>query len=143
MDRISGVNPGTGIRASWGNGVVDELRRQYIIPGNGIKVTRTTKGTVIEIDSPPEQQAGGTSGEVVSDVIPCLVYGGTGLTGYDATLYANGLGEKSTGTGTLYCPEVSTHAYLPDGTSVLAHVCPATYTASDEEGDEIAEGGGE
>lgn len=138
-DRINKVVPGTGIRASWGNDVIDQLRRLHLIPGNGIKISTSAKGTVISLDIPQEQNGGG--GVAVSDVIPCIVTGNTDdpIHGYKVELYPNGLID-STGarSGTLYLPEVSTQTKLPNETSILAHVCEATFTQSDEEGDDIA-----
>lgn len=136
-DRINKVVPGTGIRASWGNDVIDQLRRLHLIPGNGIKISTSSKGTRIDLDLP--QEASGSSGVAISDVIPCVVTGPTLSLkdGYDVTLYANGFGEGPTGDGKLYLPEVATHTTLPIGTSILAHVCPANYTQSDQENEDI------
>lgn len=133
MDRINGVRAGTGISAKWGNDIVDQLRRLHLIPGNGIKISTSAKGTRIDLDLPQEQSS--SSGVAISDVIPCLVKDATGVGGYKVTLYANGFGEAQTGTGTLYIPELSTHTELPYGTSILAHVCEATYTQSGQDGD--------
>lgn len=133
MDRINGVRAGTGIRASWGNDVIDQLRRLHLIPGNGIKVSTSSKGTRIDLDLP--QESSSNANAIASDVIPCIVGNSNGAKGYDVTLYANGFGEAQTGTGTLYIPELSTHTKLPYDTSILAHVCEATYTQSGQSGD--------
>ena len=138
-DRINKVVPGTGIRASWGNDVIDQLRRLKIIPGNGIKVSTSAKGTVISLDL-AEEQVNNAEG-VVSDVIPCIVVGeggGSPTQGYPVDLYANGFNEDSTGSGRLFLPEVTTHTKLPRNTSILAHVCEANFTQSDESSDDIA-----
>ena len=133
MDRINGVKAGTGISARWGNDIVDQIRRLHLIPGNGIKISTTSKGTRIELDL-PQEQAGGSNVNAISDVIPCLVYNSSdGYRGYDVYLYANGFNERSTGNGRLYVPELATHTKVPYGTSILAHVCLTTYTESDEE----------
>jgi hypothetical protein len=34
---------------------------------------------------------------------------------------------------------VTTHTKLPEGTSILAHVCLVTYMQSDENGDDLGE----
>ena len=134
-DRINKVVPGTGIRAGWGNDVIDQLRRLKIIPGNGIKVSTSAKGTRIELDLP--QEAGGSSSKVaISDVIPCKITesgDGAQFSGYSVALYANGFWDASTGTGRLFIPELATQTSLPVGTSILAHVCEATYTQSSQE----------
>lgn len=132
-DRINKVVPGTGIRASWGNDVIDQLRRLHLIPGNGIKISTSSKGTRIDLDLPQESSASNVN--AISDVIPCVVYRSSsdGYKGYAVSLYANGFNEGSTGDGRLYVPELATHTQLPYGTSILAHVCLTTYTESDEE----------
>lgn len=132
-DRINGVKAGTGIRASWGNDIVDQIRRLHIIPGNGIKISTTSKGTRIDLDLP--QESSSSSGVAISDVIPCIVTGGSALSGYSVYLYAKGFGESSTGYGTLFIPELATHTDIPYSTSILAHVCEATYTQSGQDGD--------
>lgn len=139
MDRINGVKAGTGIRASWGNDIVDQIRRLHLIPGNGIKISTTSKGTRIDLDL-PQEPSNVNAGEVVSDVIPCIVTGGSAdLSGYNVDLYANGFAESRTGSGTLFIPELSTQTDIPYRTSILAHVCKATYTSSDGAGDEVPE----
>ena len=144
-DRINGVKAGTGIRASWGNDIVDQLRRLHLIPGNGIKISTSSKGTVISLDK--VEETSGSNVNAISDVIPCVVESSSdegGYHGYSVTLYANGFGEAQTGTGTLYIPELATHTKLPNKTSILAHVCLTTYTESDEDGDDTtppAQGG--
>lgn len=137
MDRINGVRAGTGISAKWGNDIVDQIRRLHLIPGNGIKVSTTSKGTRIDLDLPQEQGTG-SNVNAISDVIPCVVYSTSDISayqGYGVYLYANGFDQGRTGRGTLYIPELATHTSMPSGTSILAHVCLATYTESDEEGD--------
>lgn len=135
QDRINKVVPGTGIRASWGNDVIDQLRRLHIIPGNGIKVSTSSKGTVIALKDEGSTGSNNGGDAVLSDVVPCIVGNSNGARGYEVTLYANGFGEAQTGTGTLYIPELSTHTKLPYDTSILAHVCEATYTQSGQSGD--------
>lgn len=140
-DRINKVVPGTGIRASWGNDVIDQLRRLKIIPGNGIKVSTSSKGTVIALKD--EGSKGPNKGDtVMSDVMPCTIRAAGedelvgGMQGFPVTLYPNGFFDaRNTEDGKLYLPEVTTHTQLPVGTSILAHVCPCNYTQSDEPGD--------
>lgn len=138
-DRINKVVPGTGIRASWGNDVIDQLKRLHIIPGNGIKVSTSSKGTVIALKD--EGSTGPNNGGGMSDVVPCIINQNTDnddpINGYNVDLYANGFQQESTGTGILYLPEVTTHTKLPSNTAILAHICPATFTQSDEDGDEV------
>jgi len=133
------VVPGTGIRASWGNEVIDQLKRLHIIPGNGIKVSTSAKGTVIALKD--EGSTGSSKSGGMSDVVPCIINQNTDnddpINGYNVDLYANGFQQESTGTGILYLPEVTTHTKLPSNTAILAHICPATFTQSDEDGEEV------
>ncbi len=83
---------------------------------------------------------GGEGG--VSDIVPCLVdnSGGDALRGYAVSLYANGFDQRRTGSGRLHLPEVATHTKLPYNTAILAHICKATYTQSDESEDAQTDG---
>ena len=142
MVNLKPPRPGDGLSARWAAGVVTELRRQELIPGPGLRKTVTAKGTRIDLDPSAlgvRKAAGGT------DVVPCITTGqpAQACQGYPAALYADGIGKPSTGSGTLWLPEVTTHTALPSGTPVLAHVCEATWTQSDEEDDEEEEEGEE
>lgn len=141
MDRLTVPRPGDGMSARWAANVVEEIRRQNIIPGNGIKKTTSSTGTVLEIDTSVLRKSGGDA-PVVSDIVPCVVDEmpegseiGT-MQGIYVTLYPNGLlDQRTTEQGWLFLPEVTTHTQLPVGASILAHRCQVNYMPSDEEGD--------
>lgn len=134
MDRFSTVKEGDRLSAKWADNVIAEIRRTTIIPGKGLKKTVTSKGT--RLDLVDEVGAGGGGGEAIpSDVVPCIVGGGSAVDGYSVTLYPNGFNHTSK-TGTLFLPEVATHTDIPVGTSILAHICEATFMQSDEQEDE-------
>ena len=138
MDRLTEQQAGNKATAKWANQVVDELRRQHLIPGNGVRLTVTSNGTRLDITVPDEASSESSEG-VVSDVIPCIVDGGTALDGYAVTLYLKGFDHSSRSdikNGTLFVPEIATHTDLPRGASVLAHICEATFMQSDEQEDE-------
>ena len=141
QDRINKVVPGTGIRASWGNDVIDQLRRLHLIPGNGIKISTSSKGTVISLDKVEESQSGSVN--AISDVVPCLINSTPSgqqvgsMAGFSVIMYPNGFLDNTTENGTLFVPEVTTHTKLPTGTSILAHKCLVTYMQSDEDGDNL------
>ena len=137
MDRLSSVKEGDGLSAKWADNVIAEIRRTTIIPGKGLKKTVTSKGT--RLDLVDELGSGGGGEGVPSDVIPCIVNGGTAVDGYSVTLYLNGFDHTSRSdikTGTLFLPEVATHTNIPASTSILAHICDATFMQSDEQEDE-------
>lgn len=138
MERFNTVKPGDKIMAKWANDLIAQLRRITIIPGAGLRKQETSQGTVISLKDEKGGGLGGGGG-VVSDVIPCIVNGGTALDGYSVTLYLKGFDHSSRSdikSGTLFVPEIATHTDLPAGTSILAHVCEATFMQSDEQEDE-------
>lgn len=107
----------------------DWLRDQMGMPGVRFKPRRIV-------------HRGGSGGGGASDVIPCLVDNNvSNVEGIAVELYKNGFLERRTGRGTLYLPEVATHTFLPYNASILAHVCKATYTQSDESEDAEDTGG--
>jgi hypothetical protein len=101
----------------------DWLRDQMGMPGVRMKPRRIV-------------HRGGGGGGGVSDIVPCVTTNNvTNIEGISVELYKNGFLERRTGSGKLYLPEVATHTFLPSNTSILAHVCKATYTQSDESED--------
>ena len=115
-DRINGVKAGTGIRASWGNDIVDQIRRLHLIPGNGIKISTTSKGTRIELDLPQEQASGGAS--ITGACIPVFLYAFSSGGAYKGATFAL---PGSNSTSYVTDPEGNRmdHVYFP-------HVCPST-----------------
>ena len=120
MDRINGVKAGTGISARWGNDIVDQIRRLHLIPGNGIKVSTTSKGTRIELDIPQQASSGG--GSSTGPVIPLYLtsyYRGGAYKG--ATFKVAGTDENNVeGEDTIYFPYICPSTTLPLGCTVLA-----------------------
>ena len=51
MDRMRVVKVGDKITAKWANDLISEVRRQNIIPGNGLKKTVTSSGTILSLDT--------------------------------------------------------------------------------------------
>ena len=102
----------------------DWLRDQMGMPGVRFKPRRIV------------HRGGGGGDGGVSDIVPCLTENNVAnVAGITVSLYKNGFMERRTGRGTLYLPEVATHTFLPGNTSILAHICKATYTQSDESED--------
>lgn len=120
QDRINKVVPGTGIRASWGNDVIDQLRRLKLIPGNGIKISTSSKGTRIDLDLPQESSSGESS--VTGPVIPLYLtsyHSGGAYKG--ATFKVAGTNETNVdGENTIYFPYICPSTTLPLGCTVLA-----------------------
>lgn len=119
MDRLTSQQAGNAATAKWANEVVDELRRLNIVPGNGIKKTVTSSGTVLTLDIPAE---GGGGGDPALD--SCFpVY----ITSYTEGAIFKGMKIRivDSGSGTsneeLYFPHVTPYTKVPVGTCVLAH----------------------
>lgn len=74
-------------------------------------------------------------GEVVAadkDVVLAKITGGSAAAGYSVELYANGRSEASTGSGTVFLPEVALTGTLPSGTWVLAHLSEVAVTGGND-----------
>lgn len=124
MDRLTEQQAGNKATAKWANQVVDELRRQHLIPGNGIRVTVTGSGTVIALDIP--QQAGSTA-EVDPSVDSCFPVEIISQTANKAFLGAKyrivgkTYSSSSTETDPIYFPHITPSTVFPIGCTVLAH----------------------
>lgn len=122
---------------------VSDGRHHWAAPdeGGGILLSRESGGARILVrgsDALGDQWClvllGGSSEGVKSDVAPALVRN----TGADGTLsvdvYGNGVFFPRTESGTLVVPELTRHMRVPYGTTLLAHLCEATYTGGGTEG---------
>ncbi|MDD4059184.1 MAG: hypothetical protein PHW08_00600 [Kiritimatiellae bacterium] len=120
MKTPTAPQPGYPVTANWGREVCDALRRMRLQAGPGIRLSQTPEGTTITA-----APAKTTRQDVVSTDPACMarVVSGNALSGYKVDLYADGLEEDSTGTGTLFFPEVAAYASqdLPAGSVLLAH----------------------
>lgn len=67
-----------------------------------------------------------------TDVVLAKITGGSAAAGYTVELYSNGRQESSTGTGTVFLPEVSLTGTLPSGTWVLAHLSEVAVTGGND-----------
>lgn len=66
-------------------------------------------------------QLGGAGAGGDDGVVVCQVSGGTSLAGYSVRLFANGRTAESTGSGTLYLPELAIGSELPSGSWIIGH----------------------
>jgi hypothetical protein len=127
MDRLTEQQAGNKATARWANQVVDELRRQHLIPGNGIRVTVTGSGTVIALDIPAEASS--------SDYDPSLdscfpvyitryVSAGNAYEGIRYRVvgknYSNSSGDEGE-SNPIYFPHVTPQTTIPMGCTILAH----------------------
>lgn len=111
--------PGQPLKVSWGNSVVDAIKSITPIAGKNVRLTRTSNGTVINIDVDELKKS--VTGDGGAYAIPCRVTGGSALHGYDVTVYGDGLLFPPTGNGTLMAMQFNTETTLPIGTVVMGY----------------------
>ena len=61
MDRLKLPNVGDKITAKWARDIIDEIRRQNIIPGRGLKKQVTSSGTILTLTDDNIGGGGSTS----------------------------------------------------------------------------------
>ena len=93
----------------WGRIMIRETLKRSI---TGRKV-RTVR------DLSRSGSGGGSKGGSMVAGVPCKVTGGNAVIGFAVDVYADGIGETSTGSGTLYILEVAASAVLPVGAWVM------------------------
>lgn len=72
--------------------------------------------------------SGGGSGKIAL----CQVGGGAASSGYSVIVYADGKDSPSTGSGTLFVPELAVNSYLPSNSWVLGHLSMLSVTGGNE-----------
>lgn len=101
-------------RVEWGAGVVEAIKVGRVTGGGGIIVAEDMAGTSIRAKKNwPEVRKDDNCAR------PCKITGGNALDGYAVDIYANGISETKTDTGTLYILEISATATLAAGSWVL------------------------
>lgn len=124
MDRLTTQQAGNPATAKWANEVVDELRRQKLISGNGVRLTVTSSGTRIDLDIPPEAPADDSpsSDESCVPVVITGQYLGKAYNGIKIRIPGVSYSSSSGGENELlYLPHVTPSTALPLGITVLAH----------------------
>lgn len=132
MERLTAPKVGDPLKAKWAQEVVDEIRRQEIIPGNGLNKKVTSKGTVLEMErskklnlSTNVQVSPGTSflGKIV---------GGNAQTFWQVSLYPNGMNGQSAGTYYACANELWANGANLIGKWVIVHFFPCAIIAGEE-----------
>lgn len=103
------------VSADWGRGVIEALRRLRPHNGPGILVNQTPEGTTYSLVKNNTNSGGG----IIASAVPCRIGSGSAAAGYAVTIFANGAGGPSTGSGTLHILEISGSVDLPAGSWVL------------------------
>lgn len=125
MDRLTEQQAGNRATAKWANEVVDELRRQHLIPGNGIRITTNSNGTRIDIDIPAEASSSATPDPAIDSCFPVFIMGYYPNQTYKGAQYKIVGKQYSTDSRTesdrLYFPHVTPQTRVPMGCTILAH----------------------
>ena len=111
---------GAPVTANWGREVCDALRRMRLQAGPGIRLSQTPEGTTI---SAPITTMNVRHAIMEDEVCLAVVVSGDGAAGYQVALFATGLDQARTGTGTLFFPETAAYSGqdLQPGAVLVAH----------------------
>lgn len=132
MDRLSVPKPNDRMSVKWAQQIVDEIRRQNIIPGNGIKKTVNANGTVISLDLPSE--SGGEADPAKDSCFPVFITHYTdGFIFKGMEFKIVGSNSRSNDSELLFFPHVTPSTKVPVGTAVLAHRIAAPLILSSDD----------
>ena len=122
MDRLTEQKAGNKATAKWANEVVAELRRLNIIPGNGIRKTVTSNGTVLDLDI-PQKTSGGSNRPPLEDAVYFAVVRTEPAEdgSFTADLYTSKLGEQIASGATIFLPDLTHFTRIQTGTELLVH----------------------
>ena len=123
MDRLTIPKVGDGTSAKWAKQVVDEIRRQEIIPGNGLKKTVTVNGTVLSLDIPKKTAvaSGESPDPAVDSCFPVTITSYTSGQAYTGCKFMVAGSTSISNSDFLYFPHVAPSTRFPTGCTVLAH----------------------
>ena len=130
MDRLTEQKAGNKATAKWANEVVAELRRLNISPGNGIRKTVTSNGTVIDLDI-PQKTGGGSNRPPLEDAVYfAIVRSEPAEDGsFKADLYTSKMGEQVASNVTVFLPDLTHFTRIQTGTELLVHRINVTLLA--------------
>ena len=132
MDRLTEQKAGNKATAKWANDVVAELRRLSIIPGNGIRKTVTSNGTVLDLDI-PQQTASAKSTPLEDAVYFAVVVGAPEEDGsFKADLYTSKMGDVVARNATIFLPDLTHFTRIQSGTELLVHRINVALLAGDD-----------
>lgn len=133
MDRLTVPKVGDPLKAKWAQEVVDEIRRQEVVPGNGLKKKVTEHGTVLEMESSKKQtiKTNVTIGAGTSFL--AKIIGGSATTYWTVQLYPNGMdGEPASGTYYAVANELYANGTNLIGKWVIVHFFPSAIICGEE-----------
>jgi len=133
MDRLTIPKVNDPITVKWAQEVVDEIRRQEIIPGNGLNKKVTSKGTILEMErskkinvSPQINVSAGTS-------FLAKIVGGDAKSYWQVQLYPNGMnGKPASGTYYAVANELWANGTNLIGKWTIVHFLPCAIISGEE-----------
>ena len=120
MDRIHIAKVGDKITAKWANDLIDEIRRQNIIAGNGLRKTTTKDGTILSLDTSKSTNAK-VDMHLPSDVYIAQVVGETNLDGSIPVDVYSTDGEVVATRATAFRPDLLHFSTMDIGTRFMVH----------------------
>ena len=133
MDRLTEQKAGNKATAKWANDVVAELRRLNIIPGNGIRKTVTSNGTVLDLDIPQQTAGGGNVAPLQDAVYFAVVSSAPSEDGsFKADLYTSKMGQLVARNVTVFLPDLTHFTRVQVGTEILVHRISVALLAGDD-----------
>lgn len=94
MDRLDIPKVGDPIAAKWAQAVVDTIRRQEVIPGNGLRKTVTDKGTTLNMNRTKNKNIIAQINMFPNASFLAKIVGGDAQTFFEINLYPNGMNGK-------------------------------------------------
>lgn len=101
--------------------------RRILGTNQKLNLTVSHHGKTRKLPSFEEESTASSGGVVLA-----MIMSGDSTSGYTVHLYANGKESASTGTGTVFLPEVALTGSLPLGTWVLAHLSEVVVTGGND-----------
>lgn len=133
MDRLTVPKVGDPLKAKWAQEVVDEIRRQEVIPGNGLRKKVTDSGTILEMESSRKQNINMNLAISAGTSFLAKIVGGSAMTYWNIELYPNGM-DGAPASGTYYA---CANELLANGTNligkwVIVHFFPSAIICGEE-----------
>lgn len=133
MDRLTEQKAGNKATAKWANEVVAELRRLNIIPGNGLRKTVTSSGTILDLDNGKKTTSGGSATPLEDAVYFAVVTGAPEEDGsFKADLYTSKIGKLVARNVTVFLPDLTHFTRVQVGTEILVHRISVALLAGDD-----------
>lgn len=91
MDRLDVPKVGDPLTVKWAQDVVDEIRRQELIPGNGLRKRQMSNGTMIEKDGSKKLNVTARISTFSNTTFLAKIVGGAPNGFFVVNLYPNGM----------------------------------------------------